>query len=91
MAGIVAVIVKILPESPDTNLEEIKNNAKRTLENHGALNISFEEEPIAFGLKAIKAKFAWPEEKDTDLIENSIKEIPHVSSVQIEDYRRAFG
>mgnify|MGYP000648678287 CR=1 FL=1 len=91
MAGIVAVIVKILPESPDTNLEEIKNNAKRTLENHGALNISFEEEPIAFGLKAIKIKFAWPEEKNTDIIDNELSKIEHVSSASIEDYRRAFG
>lgn len=91
MAGIVALIVKILPDSPDANLEEVKNLTKSALEKEGALNLSFEEEPIAFGLKAIKIKFAWPEEKSTDIIENLLEKIRHVSSVKIEDYRRAFG
>jgi translation elongation factor aEF-1 beta len=91
MVGIVAVIVKIFPDSPDANLEEIKKSAMKTLEEHGSQNISIEEDPIAFGLNALKIKFAWPEEKDTDLIENSLSAIEHVSSVKIEDYRRAFG
>jgi len=89
--SIVAVIVKIMPDSPDTNLEEIQTKAKKTLETQGALNISFKTEKIAFGLEAIMIKFAWPEEKDTDLIESSLQKIEHVSSVSIEDYRRAFG
>ena len=91
MAGIVAVIVKILPDSPDTDLEKIKQSAQKALEEQGAKNISFQEEPIAFGLKAILAKFAWPEEKDTDIIESTLQELEHVSSTNIEDYRRAFG
>jgi len=91
MAGIAAVIVKIMPSSVDTNLEEIKEKAKTALEAEGSQNISFEEEPIAFGLKAIMIKFAWPEEKDTDIIENNLSKIENVSSVSIEDYRRAFG
>ena len=56
MAGIVAVIIKILPDSPKANLKEIKENAKKALGEKGAKNISFEEEEIAFGLKAIKLK-----------------------------------
>ncbi len=91
MAGIVAVIIKILPDSPKANLKEIKENAKKALGEKGAKNISFEEEEIAFGLKAIKLKFAWPEESSTDIIENSLSKLKHVSSVKIEDYRRAFG
>jgi len=91
MAGIVAVIAKIMPESPDSDLKEIEIKAKGVLENQGALNISFEQEEIAFGLKAIKVKMAWPEEKGTEIIENTLSEIDHVSSVSIVDYRRAFG
>jgi len=89
--GIVAVIVKMMPLSPDTNLEEIETKAKSVMEIQGAKNISFEEKPIAFGLKAIMLKMAWPEEKSTDIIESSLAEIENVSSVKIEDYRRAFG
>ena len=55
------------------------------------MNLSFEEKPMAFGLNSIKIKFAWPEEKDTSLIEDSLSDIDEVSTVEIEDYRRAFG
>jgi translation elongation factor aEF-1 beta len=89
--SIVAVIVKIMPDSPGANLEEIQTQSSKTLEAKGAKNISFEQNPIAFGLKAVMAKFAWPEEKDTDIIESELSKIEHVSSVSIEDYRRAFG
>jgi len=91
MVGIVAIIVKIMPSSPETNLDEIKNKAKSKMESYGAQNISFEEKDIAFGIKAIMLKMAWPEEKDTETIENEISNIEEVSSVSIEDYRRAFG
>lgn len=89
--AVAAIIVKIMPNSPDTNLEEIKKTAQSTLEKEGAKNISFEERPIAFGLKAIMMKFAWPEEKDTSIIEDGLAKIKDVSSATIEDYRRAFG
>jgi translation elongation factor aEF-1 beta len=91
MSGIVAVIAKIMPSSPDTNLELIKQKAKSEMESQGAQNISFKEKPIAFGLVAIMLKMAWPEEKSTDIIENKLSKIENVSSATIEDYRRAFG
>lgn len=91
MAGIVAIIIKIMPDSPKADLNKIKIEAKKILKSLGALNLSFEEVPIAFGLKAIMIKFAWPEEKDTGTIEFSLAKIIHVSSINIEDYRRAFG
>ncbi|NCN98588.1 elongation factor 1-beta [Candidatus Pacearchaeota archaeon CG10_big_fil_rev_8_21_14_0_10_35_219] len=89
--AVAALIVKIMPSSPDIDLGEIKEKAKKNLETEGAQNITFEEKPIAFGLKAIFVKFAWPEEKDTDVAENLLSKIENVSSVSIEDYRRAFG
>ena len=91
MSGIAAVIAKIMPNSPDTNLEEIKKAAEESLEKLEAQNITFEEQEVAFGLKAILVKMAWPEEKETDLIESALSKIENVSSAIIEDYRRAFG
>ena len=89
--AIAAVITKIMPDSPSTDLEAIKKSAKSLMEAEGAMNISFEEKPIAFGLKAIFMKMAWKEEKDTSIIEDKLAKIPHVSSAVIDDYRRAFG
>lgn len=91
MVGIAAVIVKIMPVSPETDLQAIKQEAQKRLEKHGAKNISYEEQEIAFGLKAVNVKMAWPEQQDTDVIEHELQGIENVSSAQIEDYRRAFG
>lgn len=89
--AVAAVIMKIMPESPSTDLNAIKNEAEKRLAKDGAKNFSFEEKNVAFGLKSVTIKFAWPEEKSTDIIENHLNTIPHVSSVTMEDYRRAFG
>ncbi|MEK6836488.1 MAG: elongation factor 1-beta [Nanoarchaeota archaeon] len=91
MASTIVVIIKIMPESVSTNLKQIEEQVRKKLEPHGGRNITFEEKEIAFGLKSITLKMAFPEEKGTDLIENLIHEVPEVSSVTIEDYRRAFG
>lgn len=91
MPATVIIITKLMPESPDTDLEAIKKAARSALEPEGAKNLSFEERPIAFGLKALIVKTDMPEEKGTDIVEQKLAAIPHVSSVTIEDYRRAFG
>lgn len=91
MGGIAAVIAKMMPDSPQADLTAIESKAKELMESEGAQNISFTQEDIAFGLKAIHIKMAWPEEKSTDLVENKLAEIDHVSSATIVDYRRAFG
>lgn len=87
----VIIIAKVMPDSPETDLNSIKELAKKSLGQEGAKNISFEEKPIAFGLKALYVRTDFPEEKGTDIVESLLAKIPHVSSVTIEDYRRAFG
>lgn len=91
MAAVVSIIVKLMPESTSSDLEAIKTEARARLEKEGAKNLSFEEKPIAFGLKAIYVKFALDEQKGTDVVESTLSTIKEVSSVTIEDYRRAFG
>ncbi|MBU0957375.1 MAG: elongation factor 1-beta [Nanoarchaeota archaeon] len=91
MAGIVALQIKIMPDSPEANLDEIKSQIEDKLKQHDAKVNKMEEQDIAFGLKAIIVTIVWQEDKETDLAENSIKEIEHVSSTEITDYRRAFG
>lgn len=87
----VILIIKLMPSSPEADLGKIKSAALSSMEAEGAKNITFEEKPIAFGLKAIIMKFSLPEEKGTDLIESKLSQIPDISSVTIEDYRRTLG
>lgn len=91
MPATVVIITKLMPDAPQADLEAIKKAASAALVPLGAKNISFEEKPIAFGLKAVMVKTDMPEEKGTDIVETKLAAIPHVSSVTIEDYRRAFG
>lgn len=91
MAGVVAVKIKIMPESIDTNLNSIREQAQKKLEEIGAKGTTFEEQPVAFGLKVLVVTFALSEDKSTDIAEDVLKEVPGVSSVDIIDYRRAFG
>jgi elongation factor 1-beta len=91
MPATVVIIIKLMPESPDIDLQKIKTEAQALLVPEGAKNLSFEERPIAFGLKALIVKMDMPEEKGTDIVENKLASIKGISSVTIEDYRRAFG
>ncbi len=86
---VVIIIAKVMPESPQTDLQKIKSRAQKILEKEAAKNISIQEVPIAFGLKALQVKLDFPEEKGTEIVESLLSKIPGVSSVTIEDYRRA--
>lgn len=89
--GIAAVKIKIMPSSPEVNTKKIGEKVKELIEDSGGKNCTISEEPIAFGLKAIIAFFAWPEEKELEKLEEKLGTIKNVNSVQIIDMRRAFG
>ena len=82
---------KIMPTSTEVNLDEIKENAKKVVEENKGKNCRFEEEPIAFGLKAVIVYFDIDEENLLEPIEESLGKIENVNSVQVIDMRRAFG
>ena len=88
-----ATIVKtrIMPSSPETDLEKIKEKVKKFIESEGGKGIKFEEELIAFGLKAVIVFFLWDEEKELEPLEKAFSEIENVNSVQLIDMRRAIG
>ena len=89
--GNVIVKIKMMPESPDTNLSKVEEDAKKLLEENGARNIVFQQEPIAFGLKAVYASFIWPEDKELEELEGKFGNIEHVQSAESVDIRRAIG
>lgn len=86
--GIAGVKIKIMPSSPSIDLEEIKKDAKALIEQKEGKNCKFEEEAIAFGLKAIISFFEWPEEQELEELEEKLKEIKNISSIQVIDMRR---
>lgn len=88
MSGIIGVKIKLMPTSPEVNLEEIKSYAKKIVEEGKGLNREYYEEPIAFGLKAVIAFFEWPEEAELEELEEKFRNIENVNSIQIIDMRK---
>jgi elongation factor 1-beta len=89
--GTALVKLKIMPDSPDANLEEIKEKASSIINPEADSEAKFEEEPVAFGLKAVIAQFAIDESKEIDPIQEKITELSNVNSAEVCDFRRAFG
>ncbi len=88
MAGISGAKYKLMPTSPDVDLEGIKESAKKIVEEFGGTNKEYSEEPIAFGLKAIIVFFSYPEEKGLEEIEKKFSEIDDVNSCELIDMRK---
>ncbi len=86
--GTVGIKIKIMPESPDTNLEEIEKKVRGVVEGKGGKNRDYSIEEVAFGLKSITAFFELPEEIEPSVIEEHVKNIAGISSIQIIDVRR---
>lgn len=79
-------------ESPETNIEEVENEVVVKIEDYGANVGKAEVEPVAFGLKALKITCIMDESKGgTDKLEENIKEVEGVKSVDVVDVRRAIG
>jgi len=89
--GTIGVKIKIMPSSPNANLEKIKKESESVILKEGGKNCSFEIQPIAFGLNAVIAFFAWQEEKELEKLEQKLRSLDEVNSAEITDMRRAFG
>ncbi len=85
----VAVVLKVYPNSVDLDLKDLLKRIEASLpegykiEGHG-------EEPIAFGLKALKMIITIPEETEggTEQLETLLKGVDGVEEVEVEAVHR---
>jgi elongation factor 1-beta len=78
--GSVAVIARVMPDSPEVNLDQLKKALKEKLP--GIQEIR--EEPIGFGLKALKlVAIVNDAGGETDAIERSLNEVAGVERAEI--------
>ena len=89
--GTALVTIKIMPESPEVDLEIIQKKAKQVTEEKGGQKPTTKTEPIAFGLNAVILNFALDESKSIDDIQDKLKDVKEISSAEVIDFRRAFG
>ena len=87
------VSMRIMPESPDINLDGVEKQVKEIVVKHvGEGEIRAEKVPVAFGLKSLNIIFVMDEkEHKLDPIEEEIASLGGVNSVEVTDVRRAIG
>jgi elongation factor 1-beta len=88
------VTLKIMPESPDVDMEQVQVEATAKIDKfvgeQGEKRCSIE--PIAFGLKALNIIFVMNEKiGSTEPLEADLTTIEGVNSVEVVDVRRAIG
>lgn len=88
MAGINGAKYKLMPTSPDVDLEVIKEAARKIVDEFGGTNKDYTEEPVAFGLKSITVFFFYPDDKETEGLEEKFASIENVNSAQLIDMRK---
>ena len=92
MANVV-ITVKIMPDSPETDLAKLEEEAKKLIaEFAGEGDTKSEQVPVAFGLKALNIIFVMDESNGSpDPVAEKITQIEGVNSAEIVDVRRAIG
>ena len=87
--GDVAAKIKVMPESVDTDLAQLKEKLKAVIPAGAELHGDIVEEPIAFGLKAlIVTLIVNDQEGGTEAVEEAFAKIPGAENVQVvEAYR----
>ena len=95
--AIVVVTIKIMPTGPDVDMNLLYDEAVELVrefvdDKHKDGEVRKEIEEIGFGIKALRLLFVMDESiGSTDELENKIKDITNVESVETVDVRRAIG
>ncbi len=87
------ITFKIMPESPDVDLEPIKEKAKSIAKEKGAIGeMQVQEEPIAFGLIAVMVLAMYNvDTADFDAIAQEMGTIENVQSAEVAKMDLALG
>tara|TARA_Y100000310_G_scaffold340574_1_gene436883 strand:+ start:184 stop:462 length:279 start_codon:yes stop_codon:yes gene_type:complete len=89
----VIVEFKIMPENVNVDLETVKSTAVDKIKAFNADVLGdITVEPVAFGIKAVKIRFAYDENKGTtDDLEKEISNSDGIQSVEVLSVSRAMG
>ena len=83
----VAAILKVMHESPEVDLDALKQTITETIDENVLERI--EDEPIGFGLVALNVTIVVDDgEGGTEPIEEALANIDDIQSVEVVDVRR---
>ncbi|MBX0293766.1 elongation factor 1-beta [Haloarcula nitratireducens] len=86
--GKVAAKIKVMPESPDVDLDDLQERLEGSLP-EGAKIKGFERDDVAFGLVALFPTVIIPDESGgTDAVEEAFADVDGVESVDVDTVGR---
>jgi elongation factor 1-beta len=86
--GKVAAAVKVMPESPEADLDALQERLEQSLPEGAKIN-GFEREDVAFGLTALIPTVVVPDDEGgTEAVEGAFAGVDDVESVSIESVGR---
>lgn len=86
--GEVVATIKLMPKSPEIDINKTKEKVERSIPDDAEL-YKIEEEPIAFGLVALKVMvIVGDAEGGTEKVEENLSNIEEVSNIEVVDIRR---
>jgi len=84
--GDVAMIYRMMPESPEVDLERVKNDIKAAAESVGAELNRADVKPVAFGLKALETVIIMDDKSGkSGELEEKLNAIEGVQGVELTD------
>ena len=86
--GKVAAKIKVMPESPEIDLDELQERLEDALPEGAKIN-GFERDDVAFGLVALLPTVIVPDDAGgTEAVEEGFIEVEGVESVSVENVGR---
>lgn len=86
--GKVAAKLKVMPESPDIDLDELQEELEDSLPEGAKIN-GFERDDVAFGLVALLPTVIVPDDAGgTEAVEEAFSGVEEVESVAVENVGR---
>ena len=86
--GKVAAKMKVMPQSPDIDLDELQERLEESLPEGAKIN-GFERDEVAFGLVALLPTVIVPDDAGgTEAVEESFAGVDDVESVAVENVGR---
>lgn len=86
--GKVAAVIKVMPESPEVDLDALQERLERSLPEGAKIN-GFERDDVAFGLVALLPTVLVPDEAGgTEAVEEAFAGVDGVESVSVENVGR---
>jgi len=86
--GKVAAEIKVMPESPEVDLDDLQERLEQALPEGAKIN-GFKRDDVAFGLVALLPTVIVPDESGgTEAVEEAFHQVADVESVSVENVGR---